>query len=356
VPASPVGTYPIVPTLSDPTGKLSNYAVINKNGVLTVVAAPLTFIAPTAARFYGNANPAPIVLGIKNGDNITADYGPTGPTATTPVGVYTLVPSPIDPTLKLSNYAVTIKNGLLTVSRAPLTVTAGSARRIYGDANPVFTGSIVGLKNADNITATYSTAATTASSVGTYAIVPALLDPDAKLGNYTVTNKNALLTVVAAPLAVSAPTGARFYGDPNPLPTLTGIKNGDNITVGYDVTAPTPASSIGVYALVPALSDPTGKLGNYAVTVKNGLLTVSRTPLSITAASVSRLFGTPNPLLTGSISGVKNGDNITGTYSTTATISSAVGTYFIVPALADPDSRLGNYTVTTTRGVLTITK
>ena len=43
---------------------------------------------------------------------------------------------------------------------------------MYGQANPSFTGSIVGLKNSDGITASYATAATVSSPVGTYAIVP----------------------------------------------------------------------------------------------------------------------------------------------------------------------------------------
>ena len=36
---------------------------------------------------------------------------------------------------------------------------------------------ITGIKNADNITATYASAAVAASAVGTYPIVPTLVDP-----------------------------------------------------------------------------------------------------------------------------------------------------------------------------------
>src|SRR5205085_10939319 len=64
------------------------------------------------------------------------------------------------------------------------------------DANPALTGSIVGLKNGDGITASYSTGATTASAVGPYAIVPAAVDSSpATLGNYDVTLVNGTLTV-----------------------------------------------------------------------------------------------------------------------------------------------------------------
>ena len=51
---------------------------------------------------------------------------------------------------------------------AALTVTASNASRAYGAANPVFSGTIVGLQNGDNIMATYATTATASSPVGTY--------------------------------------------------------------------------------------------------------------------------------------------------------------------------------------------
>src|SRR5438477_11949680 len=60
-------------------------------------------------------------------------------------------------------------SGQLTLASS---VTAADANRLYGDPNPAFTGTITGIKNADNITATYASAATAASPVGTYAIVP----------------------------------------------------------------------------------------------------------------------------------------------------------------------------------------
>ena len=126
-------------------------------------------------------------------------------------------------------------SGNLTITPAALTVAAANATRLYGDPNPAFTGTITGIKNGDNITATYSTTATAASPVGTYPITPALVDPTGKLGNYTVTSTNGTLTITPAPLSVVAANATRFYGDPNPAftGTITGIKNGDNITATY---------------------------------------------------------------------------------------------------------------------------
>ena len=60
-------------------------------------------------------------------------------------------------------------------------------------------------------------------------------------------------------------------------------------------------------------------------------------------------------MFSGTITGLQNGDNITATYATTATVTSPVGTYPITPTLVDPGSKLTNYTVTSTNGTLTVT-
>jgi hypothetical protein len=78
-------------------------------------------------------------------------------------------------------------------------------------------------------------------------------------------------------------------------------------------------------------------------------------PLTVTASNFSRPFGTANPVFTGSITGLTNGDDITAIYSCSATISSNAGNYAIVPSLVDPNDRETNYTVTLVDGTLTIT-
>jgi hypothetical protein len=76
--------------------------------------------------------------------------------------------------------------------------------------------------------------------------------------------------------------------------------------------------------------------------------------LTVMAANKSRLFGMPNPTLTGTLAGVVSGDNITASYATTADASSPPGVYAITAALNDPSSQLSNYIVTNTPGTLTV--
>ena len=113
------------------------------------------------------------------------------------------------------------------------------------------------------------------------------------------------------------------------------MKNGDSIGAIFSAAAD-PTSPVGNYAIIPTLTDPNNQLSNYSVTLNNGVLTVSPAPLSVVAADASRLYGDPNPAFTGTLTGIKNGDNITASFSSAADPTSPVGTYPIVPSLADP--------------------
>src|SRR5207237_629721 len=270
--------------------------------------------------------------GLVNSDtvsSVTLTSPGAAPAATVAGSPYAITPSAAVGTV-LTNYTIIYKDGKLTVNQAPLTVTAADANRLYGDPNPTFSGTITGIKNSDNITATYASAATPASAIGNYPIVPTLVDPDHKLGNYVVTSNDGKLTINPAPLTVTAADAGRLYGDPNPsfTGTITGIKSADNITATYASTA-TAASPVGAYPIVPTLVDPDHKLGNYIVTSNNGKLTVNPAPLAVVVDSKNKVYGDPNPPLTGTLTGVKNSDNITASYSTTATAASAIGQYDI---------------------------
>jgi len=159
---------------------------------------------------------------------------------------------------------------------ATLVVTAIDAGRFYGDPNPAFTGTITGLRSGDTITVTFTTVANPGSAVGDYSIVATLVDPDNKLGNYTVVINTGTLTVTPAPLSVVADDTARAAGQPNPTftGTITGVKNGDAITATQDSPA-TVGSEAGTYPIVPTLKDASGTIGNYAVSISNGTLTVT---------------------------------------------------------------------------------
>lgn len=357
--ASTVGSYPITCTQGTLTAP-SYYTLVFVNGSFTVTPVQLQVQGGSFTRAYGAADPTfsgtlSTINNVQVTDGITATWATAPATSgTSPVGTYSVVPTLADPNSKLSNYQVVISNGTLIITAAPLTVAANSVARLYGDPNPAFTGTITGLQNGEIINVAYSTTATPGSPVGPYPIVPTVSDPNNVLANYALTIVNGTLLVNPAPLNVVAADASRLYGDPNPAFTgaITGTKNGDNISATY-ASAADPTSAVGTYPIVPTLVDPTGKLGNYTVTSTNGTLTVNPAPLVIQANDATKNAGDPNPTFTGVISGIKNSDNITASYSSPADATSPAGTYPIVPS-ADPNPLLSNYSVTLINGTLTV--
>ncbi len=81
---------------------------------------------------------------------------------------------------------------------------------------------------------------------------------------------------------------------------------------------------------------------------------VAKAALSISAANASRSYGSPNPIFTGTISGLIGQDTVTVTYATTATTSSPTGAYPITATVGGPDA--ATYAATVTPGTLTINK
>ena len=215
----------------------------------------------------------------------------------------------------------------------------------------MFTGAITGVTNGDNITASYSCSATANSPVGTYPIVPGLVDPDDRQTNYTVTLVNGTLTITGTPVLAWTNPAPITYGAPltsNQLNATTSVPGSFayNPTNGTVLNAGTNTLSV---IFTPA------DTVDYSSVTDSVSLVVSPAPLTVTASNVSQPYGHFDPVFTGTITGVTNGDNITASYSCIATANSPVGTYPIVAGLVDPDDRQTNYTVTLVNGTLTIT-
>jgi VCBS repeat-containing protein len=100
-----------------------------------------------------------------------------------------------------ANYSGSTGTGNFAIAKKALTVTANSVTQSHAATWPVFTGVMTGLVAGDGITATYS-AGTPTTAPGTYTITPTLVDPNGKLGDYSVTSTNGVLTLTnAAPVA-----------------------------------------------------------------------------------------------------------------------------------------------------------
>ena len=308
---SAVGDYEV--TVSG--GVATNYSFTEYiPGTLTVTQAPLNISVQSTVREYGEANPEFqfAYSGFKNDDDAdcltTAPTVVTSATPTSSVGEYEITPNGAEAT----NYAISYTNGTLTVNKAPLTILAENAERVYGDENPKFTFAYSGFKNEETYDVltnrpSAKTEAIVTSAVGTYDIVPS----GAEAQNYNITYKNGTLTVTKAPLTVSAVSAQKEYGDANPTIALaySGFKNNDNedcisekpaMAVGAD-----KKSDVGEYAITVS----GGSAQNYAFTEYNeGVLTVVKAPLSVIAENKERLYFEANPEFTYYCEGFKNDD------------------------------------------------
>ena len=102
-----------------------------------------------------------------------------------------------------ANYGFTFVPGTLSITRAPLIVTAANQGKTVGQTFTAFTGTITGIRAGDAITATYASAGAPASApVGVYPITATLSDPDKRLGNYSPVLNTGTLVVLAVATTV----------------------------------------------------------------------------------------------------------------------------------------------------------
>jgi hypothetical protein len=209
-----VGSVTVTATEVQPTKWTNLYPAPSQSVIFQATPAPLTITALNQNKTY-DGNPFPTSLftvsygGFVNNENSsslsgTLSYGGNAIGATN-AGSYSITPQGLSAT----NYAITFQPGTLTINPAPLTVKANDAPpMVYGTSLPPFSGTVTGVISGDNITASYTTTATTTSPVGAYPITPVLNDPGGKLGNYTVTSTNGAFTITKAGSVTAVQTSA----------------------------------------------------------------------------------------------------------------------------------------------------
>ena len=246
-----------------------------------------------------------------------------------------------------------------------LRVDPANALRAYGDANPAFTYTYYGLHTGDTSAIlgglSLSTAATTTSNVGSYAITAGGSVVSTAGQAYRLIQTPAALTVTQRAITVTADAKSRAYGDANPALTYqvggSGLVNGDTLS-GALATPATTASNVGTYGITQGTL---AASGNYALNYAAANLTVTQRAITVTADAKSRAYGDANPALTYQVggSGLVNGDTLSGALATSATTSSNVGAYGITQGtLAASSNYALNYAsnnLTVTQRALTVT-
>ena len=356
--SSNVGTYPV----SISGGVAQNYTLKYETGTLTITKAALEVSVNDATKVYGSENPVFTLnySGLKN--NETKPSWEKSPTFSTVADKKSDVGSyQVSVDCSATNYNITkINPGKLTITPATLTIKANNASRLYFDADPEYTYVATGFLNGDTDASftqapKFKTNATATSNVGTYTITPY----GAESRNYNVIYETGNLTITKRVLTATADAISREYGENNPPFSISydGFVNNENestLDVIPSVTTPaTPTSNVGTYTI--SLNG--GSAINYNLTLKSGILTITKAPLAIVINDATRIYGASNPAFGAIYSGLKNDETIPAwsaspNFKTTATITSTVGSYPIEMTSGTPR----NYEISgVTNGTLSIT-
>ena len=196
------GTYAITPSAAVfSVGNASNYIITYVDGVLTVTPRLISIAADPASKVYGNADPALTYIvggsGLASGDTkattftgamirVAGENVATGPYA---ISRGNLAAN--------ANYTVTGFTGsFLSITPAPLTVSANDAHKIFNTPDPLLTYMVAGLKLTDTAATTLSGELSHAGgeTLGTHQIIQGTLSANS---NYTIkTYVSANLTIL----------------------------------------------------------------------------------------------------------------------------------------------------------------
>jgi hypothetical protein len=181
-----------------------NYSIAFTGNNLAITKAPLSVTADAKTKIYGGADPALTVTysGFANGENSTV-LGGTLNLVRAPgenVGGYSITPGG----LTSGNYNITFNSGSLAITKAALTITANSASKIFGTADPAFTASVAGLVNGDtaaSLGGTLTFSRVSGEEIGSYTITPSGVTS----GNYTISFNTGTLIVTAPAPTIQPP-------------------------------------------------------------------------------------------------------------------------------------------------------
>ncbi|MDP2949552.1 MAG: MBG domain-containing protein [Chloroflexota bacterium] len=241
---------------------------------LTITPAALTITADAKAKVYGAADPALTVTytGFVLGDDASVVSGLTLSTATgaaATAGEHTITASGGT----AANYNISHVNGTLTVSKAPLTVTADAKGKVYGAADPdltytpsgdLFYGDAYGVIGG----VTLSTATGADATAGEHTITAS----GGTAANYAINHVNGTLTVSKAELTVISAVAQNKVYDGTTAATITGaVLSGvvytDDVVLGNHATGTFAQAGVGTGIVdTTAMTIGGAKAGNYTLT------------------------------------------------------------------------------------------
>ena len=333
-------------TISVLGAEAQNYDFTYENGQLTVVDPPLRVKVNNVEREYGEQNPT-FEYAVEGGTLIGQPAFTCEATISSHVGNYDII---IGKGTVL-NANVTYENGVMTIVKAPLDIKADDKTVMQGEELPSFTATYDGFKLNDDESSlkkapVFSCEAVSSTQLGEYPITVTGAESD----DYDIAYCNGVLRVIEPEITVRVVNMSRTFGDENP--SFEYIVEGGTLQ-GEPVLRceATPYSKVGEYVIIIEK----GGVTNNSVTFVNGILSVEKAPLTITADNKRIVFGDEMPLFTATYSGFKNDDtpailDSEPRFTCSATSNSNPGDYTIEASGA----QARNYDIDYISGVLTI--
>jgi hypothetical protein len=245
-----------------------------------------------------------------------------------------------------TNYKPASGDVTITITQADAIISVNGATHVYNGAAHGATGTATGVTGED-LSALLTFGDTFTNVPGGTAHWTFAGDTNYMPGSGDVT---IVITQATANVVVNGYYGVYDGAAEGATGTATGVQ-GEDLSSLLDLGA--------TFTNVPGGTATWSFGGNVNYSSAGGTveIVINKASLSATAHSTSKVYGEPNPTFTGTLTGVAGSDPITATYSTTATTTSGVGSYDIVPAVNATASVLANYeTPLLTNGTLTIGK
>ena len=249
-----------------------------------------------------------------------------------------------------ANYETKEVEYTLEVTPKAVTVTANNASKVYGQNDPELTAKVTGNFNNDKIV--YTLSRDTGENVGKYAIK---VTGESNQGNYSVSYKPGKFTISAS----------------NAM-TLDSTLKGDSLTRTYNGEALSSTAECNVEGakieystnnkdwstVVPSIKD-VGQLKvyarathpNYVTATCEYTLEVTPAVVTVKADNKTKIYGTKDPELTATVTGIIGDDKIS--YTLSRDNGESVGDHAIN---VTGDMTQGNYKVEYAPGTLTITR
>ncbi|MCX6133089.1 MAG: YDG domain-containing protein [Ignavibacteriales bacterium] len=336
---------------------------------LSVIPATLTVIGITAdPKTYDGGISATLhtagasLLGVIPGDAITPNFAATGTFADKNAanGKTVTVSGVTISGASIGNYSLVQPTTTANITLKELTVTGITAvdRPYDGTSTTAVTGtgSLVGKITGDNVSLSGSAVGSFDSknwgSSKPVTINGLTLAGDDK-NNYLLTQPSTSASIARATASVAPAVAGKIYGTSDPVltGTLTGFVAGE-VSVAYSRTPGETAA--GVYTISATLS-PASALDNYTIAYGTAAFTITKATASVTPNAATKVFGTSDPTLTGTLAGFVAADNVTAAYARTTGETVAASPY-VISATLSPAAVLPNYEIAYKTADFTITK